>query len=123
VLRCGDSVLLYRVLPHGIEAPRGPAARDRTTFGRNPLSSLRLSDVERRVLQGMRGAGGLQAGMTPARDREVAERTSLEEADVRAAIAALALKLGVEGATEQQRRERLVVRALTSGLIAESGGG
>jgi class 3 adenylate cyclase/pSer/pThr/pTyr-binding forkhead associated (FHA) protein len=121
VLRVGDSILLFRSPEPG--KPSAVAADQPdgvTVFGESPLASVQLSDVERRVLRELRGGTREPtAAATPVSDREIAERLSLEEDEVRAAVTALKLKFGVEAASEERRRESLVVRAVSSGVFAD----
>jgi class 3 adenylate cyclase len=122
VLRFGDTVLLFRSPEHGKAVPIAPVeAEGVTSFGENPLAAIQLSEVERRVLAELRrSAGGALAPSMPVSDSSIGERVALSEDEVQAAVAALELKFGIEGPSQAQRRERLVVRAVNSGLVSDS---
>lgn len=124
VLRFGDTIILFRAPVRGPHDEPAPVELDgATAFGDRSMAPFPLSDTERRVLAGLRGdAGEAPAESAPVSDAEIARRVSLSEDEVRAAIEALKLKLGIEGASEDRRRERVVVRAATAGLLSEQHG-
>jgi class 3 adenylate cyclase len=123
VLRFGDTVLLYRSPEPARPVPAAPVEPEGvTTFGDNPLAAIQLSDVERLVLGELRQAGG--GSSTPSgrvSDEEIAERVAMSEDQLHAVVAALELKFGIEGPSDTQRRERLIVRAVNSGLASHPG--
>ena len=45
----------------------------------------------------------------------------MSEDQLHAVVAALELKFGIEGRSDTQRRERLIVRAVNSGLASHPG--
>jgi pSer/pThr/pTyr-binding forkhead associated (FHA) protein len=117
VIRVGDTVLLFREpLP---AAPAMAPAAGVTTLGGSTLWGVDLSETERRVLRVLRGSPHRPpaAAHTPT-DLEIAHRTALSEEEVKVAVSAMKVKFRVEG-DSQEWRERLVVRAISSGLMSE----
>jgi hypothetical protein len=78
-----------------------------------------LSETERRVLRVLRGSPHRPPAAAPTpTDLEIAHRTALSEEEVKVAVSAMKVKFRVEG-DSQEWRERLVVRAISSGLMSE----
>ena len=119
VLRFGDTVMLFR-RPVFSQAPAGAPARadGETTFGNSPLAAIELSEFEQRVLAELRARADQPMASGTRSEAEIAERLSVGEDEVSAAVSALELKFGIEGPSEERRRERLLVRAVSGGLVA-----
>jgi class 3 adenylate cyclase len=117
VIRVGDTVLLFRA-PVAAAASAAPAPGV-STFAGSSLWGIELSETERRVLGVLRGSPHQPpAASTVRSNREIAQRASLSEQEVKAAVSAMRLKFRIDG-DSQEWRERLVVRAISSGLISE----
>jgi predicted component of type VI protein secretion system len=118
VIRVGDTVLLFRAplaAAAGVPPPPGVS-----TFAGSSLWGIDLSETERRVLRVLRGSPHQPpAASTAPSNVEIAHRASLSEDEVKAAVTAMKLKFRIDG-DSQEWRERLVVRAISSGLISES---
>jgi pSer/pThr/pTyr-binding forkhead associated (FHA) protein len=120
VLRFGDTVLLFRGPSSGPRAGlTTPEAEGATVLGENPLAAVRLSELERRVLAELRGRAATPLASSTAGDDDIADRLSLSEEQVRAVLGGLELKFGVEGPSGVRRREGLLARALSTGVVPE----
>lgn len=112
VLRCGETVIAYR-------DPRQGQSQT-TVIAHDQLTAASLSDTQRRVLVALcrpfKDASGFA---TPATNREIAEEVFLSVEAVKAHLRALFEKFGVTHLPQNQKRLRLVERALQSGLISE----
>jgi class 3 adenylate cyclase/pSer/pThr/pTyr-binding forkhead associated (FHA) protein len=120
VLRFGDTVLLFRgPSPVRRGALTTPEAEGATVLGENPAAAVRLSELERRVLAELRGPAATPLASSTAADDDIAARLSLSDEQVRAVLGGLELKFGVEGPSGVRRREGLLARALSTGVVPE----
>jgi hypothetical protein len=97
------------------EPPPAPSPQRRSAS-----RSVGLSTTQRRVLASLARPYKQRSPYTrPASDEEIADDLVLAVGEVRAHLKVLYAKLGIEDASDADRRYRLVERAFTDGLITE----
>lgn len=110
-IRLGSTIVVYR-------RPRPPAMK-KTSIATDPGRTVTLTDTQRRVLAVLcRPFKDRDAHATPATNQEIAAALFLSISAVKAHLGALFLKFGVDQLPQNQKRRRLVERALQSGAIS-----
>ena len=112
VLRFGETVIAYRDPGQGRSQPTAAARDDVTTDD--------LTDAERRVLAALCRPFATPGSFgRPATNREIAAEVFLSIDAVKGHLRTLFAKFGIEHLPQNQKRLRLVERALQAGLISE----
>jgi pSer/pThr/pTyr-binding forkhead associated (FHA) protein len=111
-LRFGRTHLLFRAPALGSSST--------TTFGDDLPSAATLSPAQRRVLVALcRPYKGATPFATPATNQEIASELVLSVDAIKTHLRVLFQKFGVEHLPQNQKRARLVERALVSGIVSE----
>ena len=111
-IQVGEVVLVYR----------SPGAADLTATTRNapPVDPSALTEAQRRVLVALcRPFAGGASYATPASNQQIADELFLSVAAVKGHLRTLFDKFGVEDLPHNQKRLKLVERALLCGAVSE----
>lgn len=113
LLRFGETVIAYRDPGQGRSEPTAAAG--------DQLTADDLSETERRVLAALCRPFKKDPGSraTPATNREIAAEVFLSVDAVKGHLRALFSKFGIEHLPQNEKRLRLVERALQAGLVSE----
>jgi pSer/pThr/pTyr-binding forkhead associated (FHA) protein len=111
-LRFGRTQVLFRAPAH--------AGSSATAFGENIPTVETLSPAQRRVIVALcRPYKGSPPFATPATNQEIAAELVLSVDAIKTHLRVLFQKFGVEDLPQNQKRARLVERALLSGIVTE----
>lgn len=100
---------------------RAPEDRGNTTsFAQEFLTAAQLSPAQRRVLVALARPYATESGLaTPATNQQIASELFLSVDAVKTHLRSLAAKFGVQELPQNQKRVKLVERALASGIITK----